>query len=153
MALLVDGFATVIGMTGAAPGALTFVEKSVQPPDLDVGGGVDATNMRATRMRTQVPKSLITLGASKLTAYYDPIAYSSILAVMGINQIITIRFPDASTVLFRGWLNKFTPAEHREGEDALADIEFMYSSLTGGVNTEIAPVYNAGPTTVAAVTH
>ncbi len=119
-----DGFATTISLANGT----TLFEKSVTPPGLDGGGSIDTTTMRNTLYRTMSPKSLITLSECSVTVAYDPAAYTTLIGALNTNQIITVTFPDASTIAFWGWLNSFTPGENTEGEQPTAEITIIPSN-------------------------
>jgi hypothetical protein len=126
MPILDDGFATLISF--AENPTVKFKEKSVTPPGLDAGGAIDTTTMRNTAYRTQAPKSLKTLTETSCTVAYDPEVYPEIEAMLGVNQQITITWPDGSSRSFWGWLDKFTPGEHSEGEQPTAEISILPSN-------------------------
>ncbi len=132
-----DGFATTISLANGT----TLFEKSVTPPGLDGGGAIDTTNMRNTLYRTMSPKSLITLSECSVTVAYDPAAYTTLIGSLNTNQIITVTFPDASTIAFWGWLNSFTPGENTEGEQPTAEITIIPSNRDNATPpAEQAPV-------------
>lgn len=140
MALLKDGYQTLI--TFAEDPTVEFYEKTVTPPGMDAGGANDTSTMRTTRWRTRYPKALVTATDMTLTAAYDPVVYDSIVDMLGVNQLITITFPDTSTLEFWGWLNEFRPGEHREGEQPVATVTIMCSNVNDS-DVETPPVYTA----------
>lgn len=137
MAYIDDGFATLVSFS-LSP-TVKFREKTVTPPGITVGGSVDTTTMRNTAWRTKAPKKLKELSDMSLTASYDPAVYNDIVAMVGVNQSITVTFPDGQSLTFYGWLDSFTPSEISEGEQATADITVVCGNQdTDGA--EIAPV-------------
>jgi len=139
MSRIDDGFATTITFadqgSGTGPG-ITFWEKEVTPPGMDAGGPNDTTTMRNLLYRTKAPKKLITLTAMTLVVSYDAVFYDDVLAMMGDNQLITITFPDTSSVAFYGWLDKFVPGNVVEGEQPTATITIEPSNQNAaGVET------------------
>lgn len=136
--VLTDGFKTTINLTGAG---VTFYEKEVTPPDIDAGGPNDTTTMRTTTWRTKQPKKLKTLGAMSLKVSYDVAFYSTTVAQIGVNQAIVITFPDAHTLTFWGWLDKFKPDAIKEGEQPTAEIAIECSNQNNS-GVEVAPVYS-----------
>jgi len=143
MSRIDDGFSTKITFgsqpSGTGPG-ITFWEKTVTPPGMDAGGENDTTTMRNTLYRTKSPKKLITMTEMSATVSYDPIFYDDIVDMIKDNQLITITFPDSSTVAFYGWLDKFIPGEIVEGEQPTADITIIPSNQTDA-GVETAPVH------------
>lgn len=140
MARMDDGFSTTITLANGT----TLFEKSVTPPGLDGGGAIDTTTMRNTLYRTNSPKSLITLSESSVTVAYDPAAYSTLITALNTNQLITITFPDTSTIAFWGFLNSFTPGENTEGEQPTAELTIIPSNHdNASPPAEVAPVITA----------
>ena len=132
-----DGYQSLIAF--AADADVSLWEKTVTPPGITVGGSVDTTTMRNTAWRTKAPKKLKELSDMSLTASYDPAVYNDIVAMVGVNQSITVTFPDGQSLTFYGWLDSFTPSEISEGEQATADITVVCGNQdTDGA--EIAPV-------------
>lgn len=140
MARIDDGFSTTIGFANYP--SVSFYEKEVTPPGLDAGGANDTTTMLNTTYRTRSPKQLVTMAACNFVAAYDPEVYDSVVAMLGENQLITITFPDTSTLAFWGWLDKFTPNALVEGEQPTAQCTIEPSNQNGS-GTETAPVYTA----------
>ena len=138
-----DGYQTLI--TFSASGSVAFYQKEVTPPGMDGGGSVDITTMLNTRYRTMNPKHLMTLTDMKLTAAYDPVVYTSILAMLQMNQQITVTFPDGSTVQFWGYIDKFIPGALVEGQQPTAEVTIV---PTNHDNTVPLPL-EAAPTVVA----
>ena len=136
-ARLDDGYQTLVSF--AADSDVLFYEKSVTPPGIDGGGEVDTTVMANTAYRTRMPKALITLSNAAMTVAYNPEAYTEIIALVNVNNLITVTFPDGSTLAFWGWLNSFTPGEHVEGEQPTAEIEIIASNQNASL-VETAPV-------------
>jgi len=120
MARLNDGYQTLISFSVGASAGVQFWEKNVTPPGMDAGGANDTTTMRNTLYRTKAPKQLITMTDMTLTVAYDTELYDSILDMIKVNQLITITWPDDSTLAFWGWLDKFTPVQVAEGSQLLS---------------------------------
>ena len=142
MSRLDDGFKTVIAFGTSTVSKL--YEKEVQPPGVDGGGAIDTTTMRNTLYRTMAAKSLLTLTEHTFEAAYDPAAYTEMIASINVNQLITITFPDNATLAFYGYLDKFVPNAHVEGEQPTATCTIV-STNVDGAGAETAPVYGAAP--------
>lgn len=136
-----DGHQTLISFA-AAP-SVKFKEKTVTPPGIDAGGEIDTTTMLNTTWRTRAPKALKTLTNAMLTVSYDPDVYPDIVDLVGVNNLITITFPDASTLAFWGFANKFTPGEMKEGEQPTAELEIVCSNMDAS-GDETTPVETPG---------
>lgn len=137
-----DGFSTQIDF--ADNPSVSFWEKEVTPPGIEGGGANETTTMRNTLWRTKSPKKLVSLTDCSFTAAYDPVVYEDIIAMINANQLITITFPDDSTLEFWGWLDSFTPNANVEGEQPTAACTIVPSNQTdSAVPTETAPDYTA----------
>lgn len=139
MARIDDGFSTTISF--ANDPTVLFYEKTVTPPGLQGGGANDTTTMRNTTWRTMAPKKLKSMGEGSAKVSYDPAVYSDVIGMINDNQLITIEFPDGSSVAFYGWLDEFTPDEIQEGSQPTATIKIITSNQTDG-GVETAPVYS-----------
>ncbi len=140
MAIMTDGFSTTL--TFATYTTVLFDEKTVTPPGMSGGGANDTTTMSNSTWRTRQPKQLKTLSEASAEVAYDPAVYDDIVTMMNENQLITVTFPDTSTLAFWGWLDEFTPNANEEGSQPTANITLIPSNQnTSG--TEVDPVYTA----------
>ena len=137
-----DGFSTIIGFS--LNGAVKFYEKEVTPPGIDGGGANQTTTMRNIYWRTNAPKKLVTLTEADATCAYDPTVFSQILAMVNVNQYITVTYPDLTTVGFWGWINEFKPNQIKEGEQPTANVKIIPSNFNASL-VETAPTVVAGP--------
>lgn len=142
MARIDDGFSTTISF--ADNPSVLFYEKTVTPPGMDGGGPNDTTTMRNTSLRTKAPKQLKTMTQMTAVVSYDPEVFdpTEVWAMINENQLITIDFPDGSSLDFWGWLDKFMPGEVQEGEQPTATITIECSNQNDS-GVETAPVFNA----------
>ena len=141
MARIDDGFPTTISF--ADNPSVRFYEKEVTPPGIDGGGEIETTTMRNVSWRTKNPKQLRTLSECSFVAAYDPVVYNDIVSMVNVNQLITITFPDDSTLAFWGWLDSFKPGKNAEGEQPTAGVTIIPSNQDAD-GAEIAPVYETG---------
>jgi hypothetical protein len=139
--IMEDGFSTTIAF--AADATVEMEEIDVTPPGLDAGGLIDTTTMLNTALRTGASRQLKTLTPASITVAYDPAALTKILAMIGVNQLITITFPDGSTWAFWGMVNTFTPGAQTEGERPTATLEIIPTNRNGS-KVETPPVYDDG---------
>lgn len=132
-----DGYSTKVTF-GRDPD-MSVWEKTVKPPGIDGGDAIDTTTMHNTSWRTMAPRSLRTLTEHTFTAAYDPLIYTQILAVLNINDQITVRFPDGSTLAFWGYLKGFEVSDHTEGEQPEATVTVVPTNQDD-TGAEQAPV-------------
>lgn len=144
-----DGYQTTIDFSSSEMTSDAIIidymeEKEVTPPGIAGGGANDASTMRNATWRTMSPKSLKTLTPVTITIAYDPALYDEMVAMINDNQLITITFPDTSTLAFWGWIDEFTPNANIEGEQPTANITIIPSNQDAdNSNAEIAPVFTA----------
>lgn len=134
-----DGYQSLIAF--AADPDVSFWEKSVTPPGMDGGEPVDNTTMHNTTMRTMGPRSLKTATPSSVTAAYDPVVYDQIIALINVEGLVTIHFPNGDTLDFYGYLKSFTPGELVEGEQPEATIEVVPTNVNPSTGAEHTPNY------------
>lgn len=135
-----DGYQTLVSF--AQDPTVLFYEKTVTPPGVSGGGETDTSLMQNTTWRTRNPKALITMTPASMTVAYDPATYPEIIALVNVNNLITVTFPDGDTLAFWGWLDEFVPGEHQEGEQPTAEITIIPSNQNSS-GAETAPVHTA----------
>lgn len=117
-----------------------FWEETVQPPGVDGGDAIETTTMHNTAWRTNAPRNLKTLTPGNVKASYDPTVFNTIVnSMINIEDTITVTFPDGSTLAFFGYLQKFEPAELKQGEQPEATISFVPTNMDA-TGAEQAPV-------------
>ncbi len=143
MGIINDGHPTKVSFSGSASGVTVFMkEKEVTPPGMSMGGENDTTTMHNTLWRTKAPKQLKTLTPASFSAAYDPGIYTELVDLLGVNQLITVTFANASTLDFWGWIDEFTPGNVVEGEQPVADFTVIPSNQNGS-GVEVAPSYSS----------
>lgn len=138
--ILEDGYQTLISF--ALNANLKLKEISVKPPGIDTGGSVDQTTMRNEEVRTKSAKKLKDYTDGSVSVAYDPAIYDEMDAMAGKNQLITIEFPDGSSLAFWGYVDKFEPAELSEGERPTAELTIVTTNKNDS-GAETKPVYTA----------
>lgn len=145
MTIQTDGHPTTIDFSATSSGVtLTDIlaEKEVTPPGVDGGPENDTSTMRNVTWRTKQPPSLRTMTNSSFMAAYDPALLDEIVAMVNVNQELTITFPDGSTWVIWGWLSSFTPNPSTEGSQPTATVTIMPSNQNNS-GVETGPVYTA----------
>lgn len=149
MSMMTDGHPTRLSFEASFSGVnLYFREKELTPPGIDMGEMNDVTNMSNTAWRTFAFKKLKTLMETNMVCHYDPAFLSEVLSMMGVNQQMTLIFPDNSYWTFYGGLRSFVPNAHVEGEPPTASVTIgvtNHDGTDGGIGTEVAPAYHAAP--------
>lgn len=135
---LKDGYQTLV--VCALNPAIEFWEKQITPPGIDGGDEIDQTTMLNDEWRTRAPRSLKTLTNCEVTAAYDPVLYTSILAIINRETTWTVIFPDGSTLAFFGFLRNFDPQEVTEGEQPEASITIVPTNFDPVGKVEEDPV-------------
>ena len=135
-----DGFSTIITIANLP--SVKLYEKEVTPPGFQGGGATDTTTMRNTTWRTSSPKYLKTLSAVTAVVAFATEALTQILAQVNVNQLITVTFPDDSTLSFYGWIDSFVPGKFTEGEQPTATLTLQPSNHDTS-DVETAPAYHS----------
>lgn len=139
MALINDGFATTVEFSQAPSGFLLLIEETgVTPFGIDGGDPIDTTSMRRTTWRTAQPRALKTLTPLQEVVKYDVACFAEILAMININQQVTLTYPDDKTLIAWGFIKSFTPQELREGGIGLATIVVIPTNQNDS-GEEVAP--------------
>lgn len=136
-----DGLGAMIGFS--LDPSVSMWEKEITPPGIDAGGPNDTSTLRNSAWRTFAPKGLKTLTPITCTVAYDPQIYTEILAMVGINQQATVTFPDQSTYVTWGWIDKFTPGPMAEGGQPTGELVFQPSNQNNS-EVETGPVFTDG---------
>lgn len=136
-----DGFSTII--TFANIPSVKIYEKEVTPPGITMGGAIETTTMRNTTWRTMAPRALKSLTAMSVTVAFATEAIPVIQSQIGINQIITVTFPDGATLVFWGWMEEFTIGAMVEGEQPTATMNVTPGNIDDE-GAEVAPEYTEG---------
>jgi hypothetical protein len=133
-----DGFSTIITLANIP--TVKLFEKGVTPPGITAGGPIDTTTMRNITWRTMSPKVLKSLTPVSATVAFATNAIPVVQGQIGHNQLITITFPDLSTLVFWGWLEEFSIGALSEGEQPTATIKIQPGNIDNDKN-EVAPHY------------
>jgi hypothetical protein len=136
--LLPDGYQTLISFT--ANTSVSFWEKTVKPPGVDGGDPIQETTMHNTAWRTMAPRALKTLTESTCVCAYDPNLYNQIVSLINVRTSITVHFPDGSTLVFYGFLQKFEPSEMKEGDQPEATVTICPTNYDPSAHAEASPV-------------
>jgi hypothetical protein len=133
-----DGWRTLI--TFAANAAVSFWERTVQPPGVDGGDAIDSSTMHNDVWRRRSARSLKEMSDSVVVAAYDPEVYVDIIDLVNRETTITVTFPDGSTLAFYGYLRVFEPGELADGEVPEATITITPTNWDPAARAEAAPV-------------
>jgi len=137
---LEDGYQTLI--TFENDSNVNLWELEITPPGLDGGDPIDTTTMHNTTYRTKAARSLIDVTDGSFTCAYDPEAMTGCLALVNVEQTITVTFLDGSTWAFWGFMQTFDPQGLSEGEMPEASVGFVITNFdpTVGQRDEQGPV-------------
>lgn len=133
-----DGFSTIITLANIP--SVKIFEKEVTPPGISAGGPIDTTTMRNVTWRTMSPRALKTLTPANVTAAFATEAIPQIMEQLKVNQLITVTFPDLSTLVFWGWMEEFALNAFVEGEQPTATVTFQPGNIDDD-DQEVAPVW------------
>jgi len=102
---------------------------------MDGGDPIPTTTHSNTTYRTKSPRSLVEITDGAFTAAYDPDSVSTVLAAINDNGLMTLTFPDDTTMTFYGYIKSFKPNAFVEGEPATAECEIVVTNDNAGVET------------------
>lgn len=134
-----DGFSTKIAF--AADPDVSFWEKTVTPPGIDGGDAIETTTMHNTTWRSMAARALKTLTESSITVAWDPQVYDQIVALVNVEGLITVWFPNGDALDFYGYLKSFTPGDMSEGSPPEAEISIVPTNINPTTGAEAAPVF------------
>ncbi len=134
---LVDGFRT--WLTFSIQPNLAVFEKTVTPWGMDRGEKIDQTTMHTVAYRTAWPKSLSEVTDIQATCAYSVRALRTLDIMIGINQSITITYPDFRQSSIWGFLRSFITAEHKEGEQPEINLVICATNIDGIALLESGP--------------
>lgn len=113
MSYLDRGHPCTIDFDVASGVTLVIKEEEVTPPGLSCGEN-DITTQKNSSWRTKWPRALKEATPMSFTCAYDPQVYEQLVdssnGPIGQNGLVTITFPDTSTVEFYGFMSEFTPS-------------------------------------------
>ncbi len=134
---LTEGFSTLV--TFAADSDISFWERDVTVQGLDKGDYIDITTMHVTLYRLMAAPTLITVTDGSIEAFYDPVVTDQIIAMIGVETIITYNFSNSDTWDVAGSLKSWIPGPAVAGEAPTCTIEIVATNLVSGAET--APNY------------
>tara|TARA_R110000824_G_scaffold172434_1_gene350260 strand:+ start:809 stop:1276 length:468 start_codon:yes stop_codon:yes gene_type:complete len=134
--MLKDGYSTKVGFENDLN--VEFWEKTVSPSGYDGGDKIDITTMWNATVRTHAARSLYDATDGSITVAYDPIAITSIKALINVEGIITYTFPDGTTDSRYGYLKSFEPQELSEGSHPEASISIAHTNRHNTTDAEEA---------------
>lgn len=137
MAIMTDGYPTTIAFEDDSDVQLEVKELTL--PGIDGGGPIDITTMSNSAWRTMAPKSLKTTLPLTMVCAWDPALYGEMITMINANQQLTVTFPDTSTLVFWGFIDKFEPNANVEGEQPTCNITIQPTNRNDS-NVETAPV-------------
>jgi hypothetical protein len=147
---LKDGFGIEVSFgigestTNHANVTLYIDPDSITPPGIDGGDAIDTTTHTNSALRTKHARSLQDITDGACTVVYDPDAWTSIVALVNDNVLITFTFPTGDTLAFFGYLKSFIPNEYVEGEQATAECVLVVTNRDHSDDTETLPEYTLG---------
>lgn len=140
--LLPDGYRALI--TFEDDPDISFWEKDVKPVGIDGGELIPQTTMHNDTVETFYPQSLYRLTDGTSKCAYDPAVITQIMAIINVNQVITVRYRDGTTDAFWGCLRMFERDALQKGTQPEATVTFSPTNMDDGlvervlVNTSVA---------------
>lgn len=139
--MLLDGYQVFVALEDDPD--LCIWEDNITPPSMTAGSDVinTTTQWNATWM-TKAFHELLEVGETTINAAYCGSTWDKIQAIIGVNQSVTVHFPDGSTLSFWGGIRSFTPAGWERNGFPKADIVIVCTNMDDS-NNEEGPVWAA----------
>jgi hypothetical protein len=118
---------------------LNVWEKATTPPGMDGGDAIDTSTFHNSVYRTKWPQSLVEITDGAFRCAYAPENRSELMAIINVNQEITVTYNDGATDAFWGYLKSFVPDESTEGAQPEATVEIVITNMDNAF-AEQAPV-------------
>jgi hypothetical protein len=122
---------------------LCIEEVEVTPGGFTLGTPVDQTTMWNNTYETAAPQALRQQKDVTITFAYDPQAVIDIDAMAGIEQTLTIRYKDGSTLANFGWVNEDDFEPLRRGTQPRGRITWHNSSFDPVGKVEAGPALSS----------
>lgn len=136
-AFLEDGYQSLI--TFAADPDVSLWEKSVTPGGIDGGDKIPTTTQHNSAWRTYAARQLKEMTDGGITCAYDVQVYTQIIALVNVETLITVTFPDGSTMDAYGYLKSFVPGALEEGSPPEAEVVVVFTNRHPTTRVETAP--------------
>lgn len=139
-----DGFATMITFENDPD--VSLWEKATTPGGVDGGDAIEQTSFHNVAVRTKWPRSLYEETDGSITCGYDPVVYDQIVAMINVNQTITVTWNDGTTRAHWGFFKSFVPQEVSDGEQPEASVEFVVTNLDNTFLEEVPVIVEVSGT-------
>lgn len=137
--MLDDGYQSLVAFESDPD--VSLWEKTVQPVGFDGGDKIDVTTMHNETVRTYATRSLIDITDGAMTVAYDPACLDQILALLNVEQAISVHLPDGSAWVFFGAMTAFEPQSNEEGSQPEANVTLVATNVDPADGTEAVPNY------------
>jgi hypothetical protein len=135
---LKDGFKAFY--TFAANPKLSVWEMEVTPPGEDIGDKINTTTMWNDTVVTYAAGQLIDFTDGSFVGAYDPKIVTQIIALMGVEQAITVTYSNGDTEAFFGYLKSRTPNSMTRNNMPTANFVVVCTNVDPVNDTEEVPV-------------
>lgn len=129
---LFDGYQTFVSISDSEffnrPGAF-FWEVTVTPPGIDGRDPIDQNTMWNIVWTLVTPRHLKTFMEFTFTCGWDPTGFAVISGYINVVVNISVFYPNGSIITFWGFMRKFEPQEHKEGEMPKATVTITPSMM------------------------
>lgn len=123
---LTNGCITTVAFSAVA--GYPLFEISVTPPGIDNGDEIDTTTMWNDSCRTKYPRCWDEWTPASMRVAYDPEFYGVYTSLIGVNQSVTVTFPNGDTLDFFGYMKSFIPSELEDGKFPEAEVEIVVTN-------------------------
>ncbi len=149
MGILKNGFKTLVTFSQVLFPDF-YGEVEVTPPGTSARGGIPQSTMRNILWTTQLPKGLKELQPLTMKVAYDTRLIPVLMTLVGVNQRVTIRWPDGATLSFWGWIDEATFDSMTEDNRPIYNLSVQTSNVNAAC-VESGPVFVEGSESICAV--
>lgn len=137
-----DGYQSLV--TFALDPDFAIWEEEVTPPGIDGGDAVDTTSQHNENWKTKAPGSLVEMTDASVKCNYDPVVYVQALALVNKSTVVTVLFPDGSTLAAYGYLKSAVPGGLSRNNKPEMTLTIVFTNQDPVTCEEEGPVYTAG---------
>lgn len=131
------GYRTI--WTFSANPAVELEEVSLKPTGIS-RGRINTSSMRNSVEETQTSTKLNKYSDIEASCKYKVDSMTQVKAMVGVNQLLTVTYPDTKTLSIWGQLVEAEPSEHELEDMPLLDVVFMPSNRNAS-GVETSPVW------------
>lgn len=133
-----EGFRILV--TFAANPGVTLWEVDIKPPGIAIAKAIKKTSQRNNQVHTKAAPYLKEITDADGTFEFNSQSYLDCFSLIGVNNAITFRFPDAYMLAIWGYLEDFKPENFADEKMPLAKCVIVCTNIDPVTGLEAQPV-------------